>query len=1304
MGVRGSNNSFLPILIAFLILGVAVWWIWRAGQSRENVQLTDIGQIDEPKLDGNRLKKARSEYFVWLLRDPKTKRIPKNIRDRELEFARGLPINNEFRSKRTGEIQSVETIAWEEIGPNNVGGRTRALGVDVDNPNTIIAGGVSGGIWKSTDGGASWVSKSTATDRLSVSWLVQDTTSTGNDTWYYATGEWDNTVGVEGIGEFDGNGVFRSTDNGETWSHIPSTDDGGSTYDSPFDYISKLVVSPMTGTLFMASNGYGIYRFDEGTGTFISVLGSPGGQVYADVAVNKDGELLAVLSDPFDVVPAFGPGIYVSTDDGLNWVDKTPSTYPVVSSRSFAAFSPSAPDTAYVVTYTGLSKVGSEADSVLFHMVELDAFGDTVQTDDRSANLPDFGSPVGIIFQASYNMVLAVKPDDPEFVLLGFTNLYRSRDAFKTPANTKSDNWIGGYHTDNNVLFYPGQHPDQHVMAFDPTDPDRLWVGHDGGLSYTTDITVSGAVTWEDKNNNYNVTQFYDVSIPDESGDLRVLGGTQDNGSPIFLANVDQASQVDATGGDGAFSYFGDNYLYASSQEGFVRRFSYNPDGLGGFFSGNLTDVAEIRPETATGQLFINPFAIDPNDEKVIFYPAGELLWRNTDIERTTNFGSFFIDGWEQLTNLSPPAGSIISAVTVSRSNPAHRLYYGAYISDTDPPRIYRIDNAHTAANDGGNLSDISIPGAAGGAGVINIAVNPEDADELIVVMANYNIVGLYHSEDGGATWSAIEGNLEGTTDHNPSLRDAAIIPLAADTLYMVATSTGVYSTKTLNGSGTVWTQEAATTIGNVVAVSIAHRTSDDMLVVGTHGRGIFGKIPQERLLAGDAGWRMMSVPIENMPISDIVDDTPIQGFGDGFDKNFYDGYDGTGFTAPADLSGNLTLGKGFIIYLFDNALAGSSPLPIPIESEGTEPSGNVTVNLHATGDRFNLLGNPYNAPIDFDLLTIDEVENAWWIWDDATSQYWTYNGITGVTETENDGHIAPWQGFFVRAQDGASSPSVTFSPDDKAHYNARFFKNKQREDVRTIRFEVTGGDLSDRNTAAVFYPGGVKGDDPGDMEELTSLSPTFLNLYFENPDDRESLPLANDARPFELSDREEFKLHIESSDPGWYTLRWRMKNIPDDWRIELYDRVTEQILYLRSQDHYRFELQAAGMAKTGRTPESRASVAAQSGDEVAARFELTITKGQAEAVVPRKYTLSQNYPNPFNPVTSIPYELPEAAQVRLEVFNSIGQRVAVLVNEQKTAGFYRTRFDATRLSSGVYFIRLQANDFVQTQSITFIK
>jgi hypothetical protein len=130
------------------------------------------------------------------------------------------------------------------------------------------------------------------------------------------------------------------------------------------------------------------------------------------------------------------------------------------------------------------------------------------------------------------------------------------------------------------------------------------------------------------------------------------------------------------------------------------------------------------------------------------------------------------------------------------------------------------------------------------GSYIHDIAVNPGDADEFIVVMSNYNVNRLFHSNDGGQSYQVVDGNLGNVGSiPGPSVRSAQLLPIKDGTFAIVATSTGVYSTDKINGLNTIWAREGLNELGTVVVERVAARLSDGKVAVGTHGRGIFSGI-----------------------------------------------------------------------------------------------------------------------------------------------------------------------------------------------------------------------------------------------------------------------------------------------------------------------------------------------------------------------------------------------------------------------------------------------------------------------------
>ena len=774
-------------------------------------------------------KRARDAFFHRMLRDPKTRAIPADIRRRELEHAATLPKRGEGADKN-GVMQ---LFRWHEAGPDDIGGRTRAVAVDRTNSNVVIAGGVSGGIWKSTDGGNSWTIKSDPSDPAGITYISQDPTN--NNRWYATSGEFAGSNGDRGSRAFYyGPGIYRSTDNGESWELI-ELQQNRITFDSAFDYGIKVLVSPTTGTVFVASNGFGLAR-TENPGQDLSRNLTPSGfPMWTDFDIASNGNLIAVTSEFFDTAtppsPGDVPGVYHSTNDGLTWNSITPTGYPASSGRSVIAFAPSDPNTAYLWTYTGVTNSANnafdEVEEMKFFAFNLGAG----TSEDRTANLPDFGGQVGQLYsQNGYDMTIAVKPDDPDFVLLGGTNLFRSRDGFATQANDKNENWIGGYATQNNISQYNNHHSDQHILFFDRSNTNALWSGHDGGLSFLPDVTSSAAsMPWQDKNDGFNVTQFYHVEISDDAGDDRILGGTQDNGSPFFRFDTGTTigtSSNDVSTGDGGYAYLGSNYAIASTQNGDMSAFQYNA-------SGNLLFLGGITPPGASNQLFVNPFAVDPTSEIIIYYPAGRNIWRR-------NPGTASSNNWTNLNNFTAPSAYTFTAVATGIRNNDVVLYAGASGSNEEP-LLFRLDNATTSTE---APVELNLPDSTD-AYVHSIAVNPTNGDEILVAMSNYNLIGLYHSSDAGATLNPVEGNLEGTAGNpGPSIRSVAILSLRNSTAYLVGTSTGFYSTETLNGMNTTWVQEADQSLGSAIVESISIRAIDGRVALGTHGRGVFVGTP----------------------------------------------------------------------------------------------------------------------------------------------------------------------------------------------------------------------------------------------------------------------------------------------------------------------------------------------------------------------------------------------------------------------------------------------------------------------------
>ncbi len=767
-------------------------------------------------------KKARQEYFFNMLRDPKTNSIPEAVRSKELRFANDL-----FQHSK---VISENLFDWQEAGPNVVGGRTRAIAVDISDPsgNTIIAGAASGGIWKSIDGGSSWDYKSDPNHNLSVTSISQDPNNAS--IWYYSAGEirGNNASGRLFSAYYYGFGIWKSTNNGDSWTNITVNEVGvgDASWNSPFDYVSKIMVSPANSDVFVATNGFGLYKSTNGI-DFENIFGNPAEFRFLDFDIDSAGNIVMVASQDNAGQTTGTPGVYYSTDNGDSWINITPPTFPSQHSRSVVEIAPSSENLAYIFTYTGQNKTSNTdstktVEKLALHKVNLNS-GESF---DLSTNIPEFDTYKGTAqTQNNFNMALAVSPADTNLVFLGGVSLFRSRTGF----NSANSDWVGGYNIQNH-------HADNHALVFDPNNPERLWSGHDGGISLTE--LASGSIPWQNMNNGYNVTQFYTVSIARDAGDSRIIGGTQDNGSPYFRLNDENEVENDISGGDGSFAFIGSTYMYVSTSNGVMIRIGYyqnTGEPLNPFDNEyDQYNWSFIQPSLASNQAFIHPFAVNPTNQNIIFYPDGAELWKTTKAESIQNGLKNGSDSdWTKLEFSAGPTYSI-TALSFTQSYPSHKLYFAAS-SNSGAPKIYFLENTNQSP------TEISILEATSGSQVHHIAVNPSNGNELIVVMSNYNITGTYYSNDGGKNWSAIEGNLTGSEDNiGPSIRSAAIIQGRKTTAYVLGTSTGVYSTTKLSGNSTDWIKESPEIIGSSVAEAIDYRSSDQTIAVGTHGRGIF--------------------------------------------------------------------------------------------------------------------------------------------------------------------------------------------------------------------------------------------------------------------------------------------------------------------------------------------------------------------------------------------------------------------------------------------------------------------------------
>ena len=784
-------------------------------------------------------------YEQTMIRNPQTETIPDGTFEAERAQAREILERQRLEGRPLANSYSFQ-------GPDNLGGRTRAVAYHVLYNGTtnriIIAGGVSGGVYKSIDDGATWTRKSPTGEHFSCTSIAQDTRTGMEDNWYYTVGEASgNSAGLPGSG-YSGNGVYKSIDNGETWARLPSSNTTAlESFTVPEDYITKIIVDPSDGNIYIACAA-AIRRSIDGGTTWTTVLAGPlsFSSQFTDITVSSTGRLYAAFGGTndsgVDGVWASAPG--PTSGDVGTWgriagvgAGGSPTGWnsEPFYGRVVLAIAPSDEKFLYALYFSGASPVCPGA----IKEAELFRWDDTAGTwTDLSTTLPDEpGCLAGndpFAVQGGYDLVIAVKPDAASTLFIGGTNSYRSVDG--------GISWtrIGGYADASGYFLYTSSHPDIHSFAFSPISSTTMLCGNDGGIQRTT-ANLAPVVAWTQINTGYRTYQYYYVEVDPRLGNPKVIGGAQDNGTTRNIGGSGTSFE-DVFGGDGVSVGLSDliggvQYEYVGYQlGGIIRRPSTDPSGFG-------TDIMPITEPGVSSGLFITVFKLDADNSDILYYANDNVLYRTSSASTVADVS------WTTMTGVSTAISpdKKITALATARgaySPGTSSLYIGA--SDTTspfttPPKLFRLDDP-AFIGPGAPPLDIGHPAFPVGAYISSIAVDPTTDDTVMVTFSNYGVSSIFLTVDASSpvpTWSAIEGNIP-----LPSVRSSAILRRTAGAEYFVGTSVGLYMTTTPAGAGTVWSQEGPSDMGNAVVSSLALRPSDNKLLVGTHGYGMWYLLP----------------------------------------------------------------------------------------------------------------------------------------------------------------------------------------------------------------------------------------------------------------------------------------------------------------------------------------------------------------------------------------------------------------------------------------------------------------------------
>ncbi|MEM8711995.1 MAG: hypothetical protein AAGG01_13680, partial [Planctomycetota bacterium] len=599
-----------------------------------------------------------------------------------------------------GGVQPTPT--WEELGPaplagSQYTGRVSAIAASPTRAGVYFVGGADGGVWRTMDGGSSWESLTGDMPTLAIGAIAM--APSDEDVLYAGTGE----ANYANHSRY-GLGILKSTDGGDSWDLLARDVFGGRTF-------SKLAVHPTNPDIvyaavaraggfpeLAAAKGHpdregprGVFKTVDGGVTWTHLAGGLPNLACTDISMSPEDPdvLLAGIGRIFG---APGNGVYRSTDGGSTWTRIT-AGLATGAGRISLAFAPSDASRAYVLLTRPASSVGGGAST-----------RGAYRSNDGGLTWSTMNAPSNL--QATYGWylsVVAVKPTDPDVVMLGGLSLQRSGDAGQS-WQTRTP-----------------PHVDLHAVVWDASG--RVLAGSDGGVHRT----VNGGVSWSALNDGLGLIQLYAgiSSHPTESEEF--YGGFQDNGSARRTAGT---SWTQVFGGDGGWTqvdqaspnrvfveFQGTGRLYLSSGSGFVPSNSGISDG--------------------DRNCFLPPYLIERGD-------STRMLYATQRIYRSVNSGQSWAPISADLTNGSGAIRALAQA-------------------PTDPSFVYAATNDGNvlASTDGGVTFTTRLTSHPGWPRTTNeIFVHPRRPRTVYLATAFFGTDQVRRSEDAGVTWTSLDGDL----------------------------------------------------------------------------------------------------------------------------------------------------------------------------------------------------------------------------------------------------------------------------------------------------------------------------------------------------------------------------------------------------------------------------------------------------------------------------------------------------------------------------------------------------------------
>jgi len=622
----------LPIL---LFLVVAAVWVFNDSSKSLETQTTPIADATKEAVENTDKvpQKANFAYLHSIRANQHTGKV--DLKD---EARERVAVKQQIAAKSS---QLTDDVEWEELGPNNVGGRTRALIIDIDNDQTLYAGSITGGLFKSTNAGQDWSLLPASIDAgcVAVSAMVQDE----NGDIYVGTGSDFESTAAGGAVD-SGSGIFKSSDGGESFELLPGTSvDPNTPGDGGWAVINRLGIQRIDGNTYLyACTNDGLKVSSNGGQSWAGAELASGGEIPSagqtadDVEVASDGTVYSLV----------GNGLY-KAEDGINFkrIDSggdEGGNLPVLtaSRRVLISVSDSDPNYVYVAASSGsfFDKIWQSKDGG----INFEVIGERNDSFD-----PMIAGTGTALPQCYYDFCLDVDPNNPEKLYLGAVRLWTWSNV---DGWTQVENYFGLPSSPKWV------HADKQGLWYHPTNSDILYITSDGGVSRTNNAQEAYP-DFETLNKNYNTYQCYAIGA---GHDGSVLAGSQDNGNQLlsYGFNSFQSSLDLPWGGDGGYtdiSNMNPNVMFASGTDGSIARstsagtsfgciLSYIPDANGA--DPAISSGLEGECTVNGGASFIHPFVLWEDNR--LFYEV--TTWEPDEINMVENSNGdmvpeFTVDG-----------------------------------------------------------------------------------------------------------------------------------------------------------------------------------------------------------------------------------------------------------------------------------------------------------------------------------------------------------------------------------------------------------------------------------------------------------------------------------------------------------------------------------------------------------------------------------------------------------------------------------------------------------------------------------